>query len=88
MEENPSLFMEGQPKRQQVILTCGTFHTSIFTMAIRTVVKGPNSLTCVSWTVDESCLSSSTQKVIQEDGASATSKVGIGVCYCTCGLIT
>ena len=67
-----------------VVLTCVTSYTSIFTMAIWTEVISPNSLTGRPWTVNESCFSSGTQQVIQKDGASATTKVGIGVCYCTC----
>ena len=68
-----------------VVLTCGTSHTGIFTMASWTEVISPNSLTGKPWTVDKSCLSPSTQQVIKKDGASATAKVSIGVCYCTCG---
>ena len=68
-----------------VVLTCGTSHTSIFTMASWAEVICPNSLTGRPWTVDKSCLRTSTQQVIKKDGASATAKVSIGVCYCTYG---
>ena len=68
-----------------VVLTCGTSYTGIFTMASWTEIISPNSLASRPWTVNNSCLSSSTQQVIQKDGTSATAKVGIGVCYCTCG---
>ena len=46
-------------------------------MTILTVVIGPDSLTAKSWTVNKSCLRPSTQQVIEENVASATSKVGI-----------
>ena len=44
-----------------VALTLLTSHTGIFTMASGTGVISPNSLTCESWTVNKSHLSSSTQ---------------------------
>ena len=40
-------------------------------------VDVPNSCTGASWAVDNPCLSSSAEQVIQEDGAKTLSKVGI-----------
>ena len=54
-------------------------------MAIWTVILGPYSLTGCSWAVDKSCFRCTAHQVIQKNGASATTKVGILVCNGTCG---
>jgi len=66
-------------------LTCGTSHTSIFTMAIWTEIISSNSLAGYPRAVDKSCLLSIAHQVIQEDGTSTMAKVSIGVCGGTCG---
>ena len=64
-------------------LTLHTSDTGIFTMASWTEVICPNSLTGKPWTVNKSCLSPSTQQVIQKDGASTTAEVSIAEYYGT-----
>ena len=63
-------------------LTLHTSHTSIIKVA-KTEIICSNSLTSRPWTVNKSCLSSSTQQIIQKDGASAMAKVGIAKYYST-----
>jgi len=58
-----------------------TSHTSIIRVA-RAEIIGPYSLTGAPGTVNESCLRSSAEQVIQEDGTSTTAKVCIAE-YCS-----
>ena len=65
-------------------LTRNTSYTSIFTMTFWTEIISPNSQTDASWTVNKPCLRPSTQKIIQKDGASSTTKVSIKEWHRTC----
>ena len=59
-----------------LVRTLYTSQSSIIKMS-PTEVNIPNSCTGASWTVNNPCLSSSTEQVIQEYGAKSLSKVGI-----------
>ena len=65
-------------------LTLNTSYTSIFPMTIWTEIISSNSQTDASWTINESCLGPSTQKIIQKDGTSSMAKVRIEEWYRTC----
>ena len=59
-----------------LVRTLYTSQSSIIKMS-PTEVNIPNSCTGAPWTVDNSCLPSSAEQVIQEYGAKPLSKVGI-----------
>ena len=59
-----------------LVFTLLASQSSIIKVATAKVVS-PNSLAETSWTVDNPCLSSSAEQVIQEDGTKSLSKVGI-----------
>ena len=64
------------PMIMYYIRTCHTSQSSIIQMS-PAEVNVSNSCTCAPWTVDNPCLPSSAEQIIQEDGAKSLSKVGI-----------
>ena len=61
-----------------LIPTCHTSQSSIIKMS-SAEVNVTNSCAAAPWTVNNSCLSSSAEQIIQKDGAKTLSKVGIRV---------